>query len=200
MLHYIKGKLAMKFDGGIVIEAGGLGYEVYVPNNSAVYLEDEGQDIIVFTAMIVREDDISLYGFNQKEELDIFKKLITVSGVGAKAALAILSAIPLHEVVQAIAFEDVNTLTKANGIGKKTAQRIVLDLKDKFGNMDTATLPEGFTPSGDMSIGSDQLGQAISGLIALGYTKAESINAMATIKDKDLTAEEYIRHALKKLF
>ena len=113
MLHYIKGILAMKMETGIVVEAGGLGYEITVPANSSVYLAGEGEEITVYTAMIVREDDVSLYGFGAKAELDTFRKLITVSGVGAKAAIAILSAMPLAEVHQAIVLEDAKSLTRA---------------------------------------------------------------------------------------
>ena len=121
----------MKMASEIVVEAGGLGYEITVPANSSVYLAHEGEPVTVYTAMMVREDDVSLYGFGDKNELDTFRKLITVSGVGAKAAIAILSAMPLHEVHQAIILEDAKSLTRANGIGKKTAERIVLELKDK---------------------------------------------------------------------
>ena len=91
MLHYIKGTLAMKLESSVVVEAGGMGYELSVPANSSIYLAKEGEEVTVFTAMIVREDDISLYGFGEKASLDTFRKLISVSGVGAKAALAIFT-------------------------------------------------------------------------------------------------------------
>lgn len=201
MLHYIKGTLAMKMDSGIVVEAGGLGYEVSVPANSSVYLAKEGEEITVFTAMIVREDDISLYGFGEKAALDTFNKLITVSGVGAKAAIAILSAMPLNEVQQAIVLEDAKSLTRANGIGKKTAERIVLELKDKFGQLEAAAIPEGFEDAGTGEAGlADSRTEAINALVALGYSKGEAVNAIAAVKEKDLTVEEYIKQALKRLF
>lgn len=201
MLHYIKGILALKLETGIVVEAGGLGYEISVPANSSVYLAKEGEEITVYTAMIVREDDISLYGFGEKGALDTFRKLITVSGVGAKAALSILSAMPLHEVHQAITLEDAKSLTRANGIGKKTAERIVLELKDKFGTLEDAAVPEGFAASADNSGGSgDNRTEAANALIALGYTRGEAINALAAVKEQDLTVEEYVKQALKKLF
>ncbi|MCQ4637362.1 Holliday junction branch migration protein RuvA [Anaerovorax odorimutans] len=201
MLHYIKGTLAMKTESGIVVEAGGLGYELTVPANSGVYLAKEGDEITVFTAMIVREDDISLFGFGEKAALDTFRKLITVSGVGAKAAIAILSAMPLSEVHQAIILEDAKSLTRANGIGKKTAERIVLELKDKFGTLEEAALPES-SGSGAAAAGvpGDSRTEAIDALIALGYTRGEAANALATVKEKDLTVEEYIKQALKRLF
>ncbi len=199
MLHYIKGILAMKMASEIVVEAGGLGYEITVPANSSVYLAHEGDEVTVYTAMMVREDDISLYGFGDKNELDTFRKLITVSGVGAKAAIAILSAMPLNEVHQAIVLEDAKSLTRANGIGKKTAERIVLELKDKFGSIEDAALPQGIEVAA-VSAASDNRTEAVNALMALGYTKGEAVNAMAMVKDADLTVEEYIKQALKRLF
>lgn len=200
MLHYIKGKLAMKLENRIVVEAGGLGYEISVPANSSVYLAHEGEEITVFTAMMVREDDISLYGFGEKAALDTFNKLITVSGVGAKAAIAILSAMPLAEVHQAIVLEDAKALTRANGIGKKTAERIVLELKDKFGQIEDVQMPEGFDSAASADGAADGRAEAVSALIALGYSKGEAVNALAAVKETDLTVEEYIKQALKKLF
>lgn len=200
MLRYIKGELTMKLDSGIVVEAGGLGYEISVPGNSRIYLTSEGQEVTVFTSMIVREDDISLYGFNNKEELETFHKLITVSGVGAKAALSILSAMPLSELQQAIIFEDAKTLTRANGVGKKTAERIVLELKDKFGQIENVSLQEGMD---SVLVGSgpvDGRTEAIEALINLGYSKGEAVNAVASITEKDMPAEHYLKQALKKLF
>jgi Holliday junction DNA helicase RuvA len=87
MFHYIKGNVTMKFDGGVVVEAGGIGYEIYVPDNSSLYLADGKETVLVYSAMIVREDDVSIYGFHDRESLDLFRKLMTVNGVGAKAAM-----------------------------------------------------------------------------------------------------------------
>lgn len=196
MLHFIKGKLAMHFAGGVVIETGGLGYEVYVPDNSSVYLAKEGDIIMVYTAMIVREDDISIYGFADKESLTLFRKLMTVNGVGAKAALSILSTLPAGELQKAIVYEDAAALTKANGIGKKIAQRIVLELKDK---LDAA----GVITGGALEIptmGSvSEKGEAVNALIALGYSKGEAVEALAGIPENDLKVEDYIKRALKRL-
>lgn len=200
MLHYIKGTLSMKLEGGIVVEAGGLGYELAVPANSSVYLAKEGEVITVYTAMMVREDDVSLYGFGDKAELDTFRKLITVSGVGAKAAISILSAMPLREVHQSIIMGDSKTLTRANGIGKKTAERIVLELKDKFGSLEEAALPRGFEAAASENPEQDSKAEAASALMALGYTRSEAVNALAAVKEECHTAEEYVKQALKKLF
>lgn len=201
MFHYIKGKLAMKFNGGVVIETCGIGYEVQVPENSEVYLKTEGDDIMLFTVMAVKEDFVRIYGFTEREALDVFNKLTTVSGVGEKAAMAILSAMPLNEVKQAIVFEDAMILTRANGIGKKTAERIVLELKDKFGAEDASTVMFGAEDAAYSDLDSvDKRTEAIKGLLALGYSRSEAVNTVAAVKDEKLTAEEYIKQALKSLF
>ncbi|WP_206459092.1 Holliday junction branch migration protein RuvA [Anaerovorax sp. IOR16] len=194
MLHYIKGTIAMKFPGGVVVENNGIGYEIYVPDNSALYLASPGETISVYTAMIVREDDISLYGFSDEEAIDLFRKFMTVSGVGAKAAMALLSCMPVGELKKAIAFEDANALTKANGIGKKTAQRIVLELKEKIGGVSE------FGDATEIVHGDNGRTEATNGLIALGYSKSEAVSAVASIEENNLSVEEYIKMALKKLF
>lgn len=199
MIGFIRGVLAEKGNGYIIVDVNGVGYEIFVPVNSGAYMAAEGNDIMVYTAMMVREDDVSLYGFSRKGELEAFKKLITVSGVGAKAAISVLSAFTLEQLQQAIVFEDSKALTKANGIGKKTAERIVLELKDKFsaeGQDSTVQLPDE-TASPD---GSSGRAEAVSALVALGYSRGEAAGALASVKETDLSAEEYIRQALKKLF
>ncbi len=201
MIGYLIGILTMKTDAGVLIETGGIGYEVMIPGNSHIFLEKEGTEIKVYTAMIVREDDISLYGFSDMTSLQLFKKLITVSGVGAKAALSILSAMSVDEIQKAIVFEDPTMLTRAQGIGKKTAQRIVLDLKDKLGNI---TQNDGI--GGEMNAeyagldGNNPRMEALAALTALGYTRGEAASALAAVIDNDLTTEAYIKQSLKKLF
>lgn len=202
MIGFLRGVLFEKGSGYIIVDVGGVGYEVFVPANSGAYLASEGDDVMVYTTMTVREDDVSLYGFSRKGELDAFKKLVTVNGVGAKAGISILSAFTLEQLQQAIVFEDVKALTKANGIGKKTAERIVLELKDKFdtGDADDA----GIAAASDGGNGNAEAGsgreEAVSALIALGYSRGEATGALAGIKENDLSVEEYIKRALKNLF
>ncbi len=196
MFNYIRGILAAKFDSGVVIDVGGVGFEIYTPDNSSLYLAKVGDEVTAFTVMTVREDDISLYGFGDKDSLNMFKKLTTVSGVGAKAGLAVLSAMPLSDIKQAIVFEDAVSLTRANGIGKKIAQRIVLELKDKLGAIE---VQEGTVSSLEV-LNTDDKAEAVNALIALGYSKGEAINSLAGITDDGLSTEEYIKKALKKLF
>lgn len=198
MIGFLRGVLAEKGDGYIIIDVNGVGYYVNVPSNTGAYLKAEGDEVTVYTAMIVREDDISLYGFSGRGELDAFRKLITVSGIGAKAGLSIMSSFTLDQLKQAIAFEDAKSLQKANGIGKKTAERIVLELKDKFtieGSADPAVAEamETAAPVGGRA-------EAVTALIALGYSRAEAMSALAGVQENDLTTEEYIKKALKNLF
>ena len=193
MFHYIKGNITMKFEGGIVIESNGIGYEVFVPDNSAAYLADSGETVLVYTAMIVREDDISIYGFHNKEALELFRMLMTVNGVGAKAAMAVLSSMPVDEIKKAIVFEDSATLTRANGIGKKIAQRITLELKDKLGAVG------GLSETAEKAYSDSGKAEAINGLISLGYSRSEAVGALAGINDENLTTEEYIKSALRRI-
>ena len=197
MFNYIKGQLAYKISGGIVIENNGIGYEISIPDNSNMYKLNEGEKIEAFTTMIVREDDISLYGFDDKNCLYMFKKLMTVTGVGAKAALSILSSMPLDMLSQAIVFEDPIALTKANGIGKKTAQRIVLELKDK---VEVTAYKENPPSIINTSEEIDERSEAVNGLMALGYSKAEALGAISKIQGDNLSTEDYIKQSLKKLF
>ena len=197
MFHFIRGTMAFKFDGGIVVEAGGIGYEIRVQDNAPAYLAKEGDAMMLYTAMIVREDDVSIYGFSEKESLALFRKLMTVNGVGAKAALAVLSAMPLAELKKAILFGDAQSLTRANGIGKKTAERIILELKDKIGQAEEA---DGALQSAGHILAVDAKAEAVNALIALGYTRGEALSAMASVEEADLTPEAYIKRALKQLF
>ncbi len=194
MIHYIKGTLAMKLDTGIVVETGGIGYDISVPGNSPLYLRSEGDEVICYTAMIVREDDISLYGFADRESLELFRLLITVSGVGAKAAMSVLSALTSSQLRQAIAFEDDKAIATANGVGKKIAQRIVLELKDRVSADNISAAQQ----QASSEVSDDARSEAVKALVSLGYTRAEAVSALAGAEAA--TAEEYIKKALKNLF
>ena len=198
MIRYVKGIYSMNINGGIVVETqSGLGLEIFLPANSPIYRYGEGETIMVYTSMIVKEDDISLYGFHNRDNLEIFERLITVSGVGAKGAMSILSTLEAAELKRAIAFEDAKEISRANGIGKKTAERIILELKDKLAKTD---IPAYVPPADTADVSSDSRREAITALVALGYTKAEAFNAVASINDEGLSSEEYIKKALKNLF
>ena len=200
MIHYLKGKLASIYENAMIIDVNGIGYKVTVPLSSPLYLNSIGDDITVFTVMLVREDDMSLYGFEDEKSLGIFNKLTSVSGIGAKAAIAIFSALSRDEIVNAIVLEDAAALTKANGIGKKTAQRIVLELKDKFDyekdvNVALAAGAKEGVILGDACQEKNKR-EAMEALMELGFTKAEAKDKVDAINGEDLSVEDYIKKAL----
>lgn len=205
MIKYIKGYYAMTLAGGIVVEtSSGIGFEINIPAGSPLYKYGEGEEITVFTAMIVKEDDISLYGFHNRESLDLFRMLITVSGIGAKGAMSIMGSMSADELRRAILFEDVKEISKANGVGKKTAERLILELKDKIGKLGGTS--DAVAGSSEISGASADAGaddartEAIYALVSLGYSKAEAFGAVSKVLDEGLTGEEYIKRALKSLF
>lgn len=198
MLNYVKGKLEVQEETFIVIDVGGLGYRIFVSAKSSFYLKKVGEDVKVFTSMVVREDDITLYGFDNEEALYVFSKLTTVSGVGAKAAMSIFSALNTDEIKNAIVQEDADMLTKANGIGKKTAQRIVLDLKDKFKNiLDNPINLVSTDKERHLVKTVDTRSEVVDALIELGYSRAEALDAVIKIPKELTTIEECIKYALK---
>ena len=202
MIRYIKGTYTMQFENSIVVETGsGIGFEIFVHQGSPIYKHSEGDEIQVFTEMIVREDGMSLYGFHNKESLEFFRLLTTVSGIGPKGAMGILGSMPLTELKLAIAMGDVKAISKAQGVGKKTAERLVVELKDKVGSADV-DLETGEilgTSSADIA-GNDARSEAISALMSLGYARAEAFRAVSAVGEEGLTSEEYIKKALKALF
>jgi len=200
LIGYIKGKLTTKGDGNVIIETSGIGYIINVPDNSPLLLASEGEEVKVFTQMIVREDDMSLYGFFDKRSVMLFNKLLTVSGVGAKAALSILSVLQPDELIKAITFGDSAMLTRANGVGKKSAERMILELGDKLSDF-------GIPGSGSIEksdtlrhpVPDDPRSEAIEAMYNLGYTKSEAASAVLSVENNDLTTEEYIIEALNNV-
>ena len=203
MIRYIKGTYTMQFESGIVVETGsGIGFEIFLPQGSPFYKHQEGEEVMVFTEMIVREDGMSLYGFHNRETLEFFRLLTSVSGIGPKGAMGILGSMPVDQLRQVIALGDVKSIAKAQGVGKKTAERLVVELKDKVGipdiDLETGEIyGQNETAGAD---GTDARSEAISALISLGYARAEAFKAVSSIGDEGLTSEEYIKKALRGLF
>ena len=198
MIRFIKGIFHPGLSGTVLIEnASGIGFEIAIPANSSLYKNIEGEQVKVFTSMIVKEDDISLYGFSDRESLDLFELLITVNGVGAKAGMAIMSVLPPAELKRAIGCGDAKAISAANGVGKKTAERIILELKDKVG-----TFAEDVPQAASETYGAagDARSEAAAALMALGYSRNEATDAVGKVKEEELTCEDYIKHALKHLF
>lgn len=197
MIKFLKGKLHHELGGSIIIETvSGIGMEVFVPDNSPLYQKLDGEEVMIYTSMIVKEDSMTLYGFSKKESLKLFQQLITVNGVGPKAGLSIMSTLPVNDLKIAIASGDAKTIAKANGVGKKTAERIIIDLKDKMGEI---PVTEGISVDVSIPASNSAKEEAVAALMALGYSKTEADNALSKVAD-DLDVEGYVKAALKNLF
>ncbi|CCZ18943.1 holliday junction ATP-dependent DNA helicase RuvA [Clostridium sp. CAG:780] len=194
MIAYLKGKLVIKSVDYIVIDVQGIGYKVYMSKTAIDKLEEE-KEIKVYTYLKVREDDISLFGFNTLEELHMFELLISVGGIGAKSAIVILSNITPSKFALAVITSDVNTLKKLQGIGPKTAQRIILELKDKIKTEEAIENQEN-TIKQEEQIQED-MEELIQALQVLGYRRYEINNILPKIKEE--TLEDRIKEALKYL-
>lgn len=192
MFAYLKGTLEVKSEDYIVIDVNGVGYKVYMSKSSIDNLPNYGESIKVHTYLKVREDDVSLYGFNSMEELSMFELLISVGGIGAKSAITILSNITPSKFALAVITNDVNTLKKLQGIGPKTAQRIILELKDKIKTEDAMELPKEEEQKTEED--SEELIQALQ---VLGFRRYEINNILPKLKADNL--EEKIKEALQYL-
>ena len=198
MISFLKGNLESKNIDYIIIEVGGIGYKVYMSSNSINKLGEVGSTIKVHTYMRVREDDISLYGFCSNEELRMFEQLISVSGVGAKSAISILSNISPSSFALAIITGDINTLKKLPGIGAKSAQRMVLELKDKMKTQEAIEI-EDINVGLIENQGNDKARDAIEALQVLGYARKDIEIVLSKIDVKNLSVEEIIKNGLKYL-
>ena len=196
MFAYIKGSLEQKSNNYVVIDVGGIGYKIFMATKPIEALGEIGEIVKVHTHYYVREDNISLYGFNTNEELRMFELLLQVSGIGAKSAIAMLSEISPSSFALAVISDDISQLVKIPGIGKKTAARIVLELKDKLKTEETITKTEEVKLS---ITNEEETSEAIAALQVLGYTKREIEKALKNVDTKNLQLEEIIKQGLKNL-
>ena len=198
MIAYVKGVLAVVGQDSIIIDNGGIGININVPVSIISTLPSIGSEVKVFTYTYVREDAIALYGFMTMDDLDVFKLLINVNGVGTKTALGILSAITPNELRLAVISADYKTITKAPGIGKKSAERIVLELRDKVKMVieDDSYIA---VDSGDVAK-SDSVNIALEALVSLGFSYGEAAKAVKQVDNyEDMDDESLIKAALKHL-
>ena len=203
MIASVKGKLEGVTTESVIIDVNGLGVEAIVPTTVINLLPKIDENIKLHTYLHVREDVMQLYGFLEKEDLDFFKLLITVNGIGPKAAIAILSSMPTDILTFAILSEDTKTIQKAQGIGAKTAKKLVLELKDKVGIIKTPknTGSEIYDNSAlTIGINSEIKDEAVQVLTALGYSQTEAVKAISTVEMyEEMTSEELVRLSLKNL-
>lgn len=205
MFYYIAGKLAHLTPTTAVVDAGGVGYKMTISQNTFETLPRATGDLLpvtkLYTYMSVREDGVELYGFASEAELSSFKMLLGVSGVGPKAAISILSLLTPEKFALAVCTDDKKTIAKANGIGPKTAARIILELQDKLlkqapPEQTQATISTAMTSSGTSK---GKLSEAQDALSVLGYSRSEALNALQGIDVSTMEIEDIIRAALKKL-
>ena len=200
MYAFIEGEVCEKLNGSLVLLASGVGWQLNCSNNTLQAAPPVGEKMRCYTYLSVREDAMELFGFATREEKEMFLQLTSVSGIGPKSALGVLGAMPLRDLNLAILLGDVNALSRAPGIGKKTAQRIALELKDKISQADVsaaAAPSQGAVSAAALS--SDAVTEAIEALIALGYSSTEARNAISQIKDQTDKPEELIRLALRAM-
>lgn len=196
MIGRLRGTLIEKQAPQLVLDVGGVGYEVDAPMTTFYNLPALGESVMLYTHLVVREDAHLLYGFHSREERSVFRSLIKISGVGAKLALTILSGISADELARVVHDNDIGRLTAMPGIGKKTAERLLVELRDRLKDM-----PE--SPAAGMPMGGPDaapvgaIGDAVSALIALGYKPQEASRMVRSVETEGMSSEEIIRHALK---
>ncbi|HOL21836.1 MAG TPA: Holliday junction branch migration protein RuvA [bacterium] len=194
MIYYIQGKLVFKSPTRVVVENNGIGYTVNVSLETSHSIGEEGDDVRLFTYQLVREEEVQLYGFATEKERDAFLMLLSVPGVGPKVALRILSGLTTEELYQAILSEDTATFTEVPGVGKKTGERLIVELKQKIEKLPVL-------PGKEEKMEREIFSGAVEALIVLGYKRKDAVNAVSrVIKDagRVMSIEEVIKEALKR--
>ncbi|MCL2864603.1 MAG: Holliday junction branch migration protein RuvA [Lachnospiraceae bacterium] len=197
MISFVSGTLSIVDTEMAIVDVGGIGYGIFMSAYSLARLPAVGEQVKIFTYLNVREDAMQLYGFVRKEDLEIFKMLICVNGIGPKAGLSILSTLTSDELRFAVVSGDVKSISASPGVGKKTAEKLIIELKDKLKLSDIFPADE----DGDMNYfkmaGDDS--EAVQALVALGYGQGESLKAVKAVGSKDKSVEEILKEALGKL-
>lgn len=197
MISYVKGMLEDISDSGIVVEAGGIGYFISMPPSISVKYKQH-TEVKIHTYMNVKEDGISLFGFESQKQLELFKKLTSISGVGGKTAMALLGVCSVNEITSAIVSNDITMLCRAPGLGKKSAQRIILELKDKISTDDITSIIGGDITSDSVDL-SDAKSEALEALLVLGYGRSEAVKALSDIYSAEDDTSTLIKKALKRI-
>lgn len=203
MIAFLKGEVADMTEGSVVLDVNGVGYEVLVPGQLISMLDGIGQELRLYTYMQVREDAVVLFGFLTRDDLQMFKMLIGVNGVGPKAGLGILSFLGADDLRFAILADDAKRISKAPGIGAKTAQKIILELKDKLDLEDAfekKLAADKLSPEVSAAAGSQMVQDAVQALVALGYGSTEALKVVRSVKPTDdMDVEDILKEALKRM-
>lgn len=204
MIGYIKGTIEGIMQDSILLENNGIGYRILTSGMVLNHIDGMHKETMLFTYLHVREDEMTLFGFPTTEELDTFKLLLGVNGIGPKAALAILSVLSVRDLSLAIMAEDAKAITKANGIGTKGANRVIMELKDKLSFDDFFCDENSYEASDNVNLptgNSNGMEDAVLALVSLGYSEFESIKAIKQIQGAEqMSSEELLKAALKKMF
>ncbi|MGA6105263.1 Holliday junction branch migration protein RuvA [Pseudomonas solani] len=197
MIGRLRGTLAEKQPPHLILDVNGVGYELEVPMTTLYRLPSTGEPVTLHTHLVVREDAHLLYGFFEKRERELFRELIRLNGVGPKLALALMSGLEVDELVRCVQAQDTSTLVKIPGVGKKTAERLLVELKDRFKAWETMSSISTLVVEPLKAAASSAENDALSALISLGFKPQEASRAVAAIKEEGLSSEELIRRALK---
>ncbi len=198
MIGRLRGTLAEKQPPHLILDVNGIGYEVEVPMTTLYRLPTVGEPVTLHTHLVVREDAQLLYGFAEKRERELFRELIRLNGVGPKLALALMSGLEVDELVRCVQAQDTSALVRIPGVGKKTAERLLVELKDRFKAWEAMPATATFVvePGSKTAVTSAE-NDAVSALISLGFKPQEASRAVSAIQEDDLSSEEMIRRALK---
>ena len=199
MIAHIKGTIEQIEDQQVIIETMGIGYLINASTVTINRLPAVGQTALLHTYMQVKQDDISLFGFLTQDELKLFRLLISVSGVGVKAGMAILAYMSPEQAVTAITAKDDIAFTKVSGIGKKVAQRIIMELQDKIHKLDLVNFANSASDNPAAALATAAKQDAIDALLALGYSRTESLKSVLAVAQEDMSTEQIIKLALRKL-
>ena len=197
MISFLKGALAGKSESGVIIDVGGVGYSVSMPASDIAKIGDIGDKVTVYTHFHMSENAVGLFGFLTNEQIDYFNKLISISGIGPKAAISVLGTLSVQDLAFAIISEDVKAITCAPGVGPKAAQRIILELKGKIDTQDAVSVPDRAATTPAMAVRADT--GAVNALIALGASPSEAQKTVMQIDATGLTTEEVIKEALRRM-
>ena len=195
MIGFLRGRLAARQPPTLWLEVGGVGYEIEAPMTTFYDLPAEGGELVLHTHLVVREDAHTLYGFIRRRDRDLFRTLIRITGVGPRLALAILSGMPAAEFVRCVQEGEATALTGIPGIGRKTAERLVVELRDRLGSWGETVAVAG---GGEAAPPGDPVAEAVSALVALGYKPNEASRMVRGLDTSGLGAEEIIRQALQQ--
>ena len=197
MISFLKGIVAAKGETGVIIDVNGVGYSVSMPVTDVAKMGEIGEKVMVYTHFHMSENAVGLFGFLTKEQIDYFNKLISISGIGPKAAIAVLGTLSVQDLAYAIIAEDVKAITRAPGVGPKAAQRIILELKGKIDTQDAVSVPS--TPMGATVSPVRADTGAVNALIALGASPSEAQKTVMQIDATGLSTEDIIKEALRRM-